>query len=85
MEEADLVTRVLACANKAAGTSLTLGPDRDIPLQAFHLDSLSFFAFMVEVEKTCKIDFDEVLQNPDRLLTIRSTAEFIASRHTTEC
>jgi hypothetical protein len=38
------------------------------------------FAFMVEVENTCGIDFDEVLQNPEHLRTIRSTAAFIAAR-----
>jgi len=80
MEDSELMSRVLQCANKAAGTALTFGPEGDLPLEAFHLDSLSLFAFMVEVENTCGIDFDEVLQNPEHLTTIRSTATFIASR-----
>ena len=83
MEESELISRVLACANKAAGTTLTLASAEDLPLQAFRLDSLSLFAFMVEVENTCGIDFDEVLQNPDHLRTIRSTAAFIAARRRT--
>ena len=80
MEESELISRVLACANKAAGTALTLDPEGDLPLETFRLDSLSLFAFMVEVENTCGIDFDEVLQNPEHLRTIRSTAAFIAAR-----
>jgi acyl carrier protein len=78
--QTQLVTQVLACANKAAGTSLTLNGGEDLPLEAFRLDSLSLFAFMVEVEQTCGINFDEVLQNYQHLQTIRSTAAFIASR-----
>jgi acyl carrier protein len=80
MQEADLVSRVLACANKAAGTALTLDGDEDLPLEAFRLDSLSLFAFMVEVEQTCGVNFDEVLQNYEQLTSVRSTAAFLARR-----
>ena len=37
----DLLKRVLQCANQAAGTSLTLPPGADLPLEAFQFDSLS--------------------------------------------
>jgi hypothetical protein len=79
MENSQLLNAVLDCANRAAGTALRLGPEGDIPLEAFHLDSLGLFAFMVEVEKSCGIDFDEILLHAESLRTLRSTADFIAS------
>lgn len=79
MTESEWMTRILGCANKAAGTNLTLASDGDLPLAAFQFDSLSLFAFMVEVENTCGIAFDEVLANQDHLGTIGTTAAFIAA------
>ena len=79
MDTSELRAQILRCANKAAGTALTLGSDGDLPLAAFQLDSLGLFAFMVEVEQTCGISFDDVLLNPEHLETIGTTAEFIAS------
>jgi acyl carrier protein len=79
MSEAEWMTRVLECANKAAGTNLALGADGDLSLEAFRFDSLSLFAFMVEVENACGIAFDDVLVNQDHLRTIRTTAAFIAA------
>ncbi len=80
MEQAAVIEQVLACANSIARTNFSMGPGEDIPLEEFHLDSLSLFAFLVEVEKTFGIDFDESLLNIDNLPTIRTTAAFISSR-----
>jgi acyl carrier protein len=80
MQLSDLTQQVLACANRVAGTRLSLASDEDIPLEAFHLDSLTLFAFIVELEKESGIDFDDAVQNYERLRTVRSTAEFIAQR-----
>jgi acyl carrier protein len=79
MNESEWITRVLECANKAAGTNLTLNSEGDLPLEAFRFDSLSLFAFMVEVENTCGIAFDDVLVNQAHLRTIRTTAAYIAA------
>ena len=80
MEQAAVTDRVLACANSIARTTFSMNPGEDIPLEAFRLDSLSLFAFLVEVEKSFGIDFDEALLNIEDLPTIRTTASFIASR-----
>jgi len=80
MDNSELIFRVLDCANRAAGTQLALDPEGDLPLEAFRLDSLGLFAFMVEVEKSCGIDFDEILLHSESLRTLRATADFIASR-----
>lgn len=79
METSELLSRVLDCANRAAGTALTVEPEGDVPIAAFQLDSLGLFAFMVEVEKACGIGFDEILLHSESLRSVRSTAEFIAS------
>jgi acyl carrier protein len=84
MEIQELTRRVLECANKVAGTSLSMPPDGDIPLEAFQLDSLSLFAFMVELESSCGLDFDDALSNYEQLRSVRSTAEFIKSRPGTQ-
>jgi hypothetical protein len=73
----DLVNRVLQCANQAAGTSLTLPPGRDLPLEAFQLDSLSLFAFLLELERKCGMKFDETILNHDQFHSIRSAAALI--------
>ena len=81
METRDqLVNRVLECANRVAGPSLSLPPGGDVPLEAFHFDSLSLFAFILELEGTCGIKFDETLINYDQVRSIRSTAALIESR-----
>jgi len=79
-EQAEVTERLLACANSIARTNFSMGPGEDIPLEAFQLDSLSLFAFLVEVEKSFGIDFDEALLNIENLPTIRTTAAFIASK-----
>jgi acyl carrier protein len=79
-EEEAVTQRVLACVNSIARTNFSLGPGEDISLEAFQLDSLSLFAFLVEVEKSFGIDFDEALLNIDNLPTIRTTAAFIVSK-----
>ena len=81
MENAELVARVLGCANKVAGVALELPPEGDLPLEAFGLDSLSLFAFLVEIENNFGVQFDEALLNDGELKTIRSTAAFIAARN----
>ena len=77
MSAPDLAQQVLSCANKVAGTAFTLSPDEDIALEAFHFDSLTLFAFMIELENACAISFDEALANQEQLQTVRSTAGFI--------
>jgi hypothetical protein len=74
----DLLKRVLQCANQAGGTSLALPPGGDLPLEAFHMDSMSLFAFLLELERTCGLKFDETILN-DHLLSIRSAAALIQS------
>ena len=73
----DLLKRVLQCANQAAGTSLTLPPDGDLPLEAFQLDSFSLFAFLLELERKCGMKFDETILNHDQFHSIRSAAALI--------
>jgi hypothetical protein len=75
----ELASRVLECANRVAGTSLALPPGGDVPLEAFHFDSLSLFACILELEGTCGIKFDETLLNHEQVRSIRSTAALIAS------
>ena len=77
MSAPDLAQRVLECANKAAGTAFLLPPDEDIALEAFHFDSLTLFAFMIELENACAIGFDDALTHQEHLRTVRSTARFI--------
>jgi len=73
----DLLKRVLQCANQAAGTSLTLPPDGDLPLEAFQFDSLSLFAFLLELERKCGMKFDESIFNHEQFQSIRSAAALI--------
>jgi hypothetical protein len=75
----ELANRVLECANRIAGTSLSLPQGGDVPLEAFCFDSLSLFAFILELEGTCGIKFDETLLNHEQVRSIRSTAAFIES------
>lgn len=51
-----------------------------MPLEAFEFDSLSFFAFMLELERMCGMKFDEMLLNHEELRSIRSVAALIESR-----
>jgi hypothetical protein len=76
----ELMNRVLECANRVAGTSLSLAPSGDIPLENFRFDSLSLFAFILELERTCGIKFDEALLNQEQMRSIRSAAALIESR-----
>ena len=41
-----LVDRVLECANRVAGTTISLQPGGDLPLRAFGFDSFDFFDFI---------------------------------------
>ena len=79
MEVEEIVVRVLDAANKAAGTSLSIRVGGDIPIDDFHLDSLSLFAFMVELESSCAISLDDALESYDQLQSVRSTARAIHS------
>jgi acyl carrier protein len=76
----ELTNRVLACANKVAGKSLALPDGEDLALEAFQFDSLSIFAFMVELENEFGVSIDEALLNDQELRTVRSTAAFVASQ-----
>jgi acyl carrier protein len=76
--QTELAECVLGCANRIANKSLTLPPDGDLPLGAFNFDSLSLFAYILELERTCGITFDSILLNQERLDSIRSTAALIA-------
>jgi acyl carrier protein len=75
----ELIEKVLSCANKVAGTSLSLPPDGDLAIETFQFDSLSLFAFILELEETCGIKFDDVFINHERLRSIRSVAALVAS------
>jgi len=76
----DLANRITACANRVAGTSLVLPPDGDLPLEAFRFDSLSLFAFLLELERECGVKFDEMVVDHEQLRSIRLTAAMIKSR-----
>ena len=73
-------SRVLECANRVAGKSLAMAEGQDISLQDFQFDSLSIFAFMVELENQFGVSIDEALFNEGELRTIRTAAAFVASR-----
>ena len=66
--------------NQAAGTSLTLPPGGDLPLEAFELNSLSLFAFLLELERKCGMKFDKSIFNHDQFHSIRSAAAIIQNR-----
>lgn len=76
----ELANRVLECANRVTGASLSLPPDGDLPLEAFRFDSLSLFAFILELERTCGLKFDNTLLIHQQLRSVRSVAALIASR-----
>lgn len=78
-QQESLVDQVLACANGVAGMSLTMPPDGDVLLEAFEFDSLSLFAFILELERATGVQFDEVFLHHERLHSVRSTAAVIAS------
>jgi acyl carrier protein len=69
-----LVSRVLECANRVAGTALSLQPSGDLSLKAFGFDSLTAFAFILELETLFGLVFDESLVDLDELHSIRSVA-----------
>ena len=75
-----LLGQVLDCANRAAGTSLSLPSDGDVPLEAFAFDSLSLFGFLLELERVCGMKFDDALLANEQLRSIRSTAALIRNR-----
>lgn len=75
----ELVDRILACANGVAGMSLPMPPDGDVLLEAFEFDSLSLFAFILELERATGVQFDEVFLHHEHLHSVRSTAAVIAS------
>jgi Phosphopantetheine attachment site len=75
MEPSDAaIDQVLECANRVAGTALSLPPSGDLPLQAFGFDSLSTFAFILELESLFGLVFDESLLDLKKLYSIRSVA-----------
>ena len=76
----ELLDRVLQCANQAAGTSLSLPPDGDLPFETFRMDSMSLFVFLLELERKCGMKFDETLLNHQQFRSIRSAAALIQSR-----
>ena len=73
-----LTDRVLECANRVAGTRLSMPVDGDLTLEAFGFDSLSAFAFVIELEETCGLVFDETLLEAGQSHSIRSLAALIA-------
>jgi acyl carrier protein len=79
MKTDNLTARVLDSANRVAGTNLSLPPDGDLPLEAFGFDSLTFFAFVLDLERSCGIKFDDTLLNHERLRSICSAAALIHS------
>jgi hypothetical protein len=72
-----LVEVVLDCANRAAGTSLTLPDGGDLPFEAFQLDSISLFVFLLELESKCGKKFDEAILAHEDFRSIRSAAELL--------
>lgn len=74
-----LVQEVLACANSVAGTAQALSPDGDLAIEAFEFDSLSLFAFIMELERVIGVPFDDVMLNHEQLQSIRSTAAVAAA------
>ena len=79
MKTDNLTARVLDSANRVAGTNLSLPPDGDLPVEAFGFDSLSFFAFILDLERSCGIKFDDTLLNHEHLRSICSAAALIHS------
>ena len=76
----DLVDRVLDCANRVSGSELSLPDGGDVQLDEFGFDSLSAFAFLLELEATCGFEFDEAILDAHGQRSIRSLAALIASR-----
>jgi len=76
----DLLDVVLQCANRAAGTALSMPPDGDLPIEAFAFDSLSLFVFLLELERVIGMKFDETLLAHERLRSIQSVLALIKGR-----
>ena len=74
----ELTELVLKCANKVSGKSLPMTDCEDLTLQQFQFDSLSTFAFMIELENEFGVTLDETLFGGDEMKSIRSTAALIA-------
>ena len=77
-----LVDRVLECANRVAGTALSLPPGDDLPLKEFGFDSLSAFAFVLELETRFGLVFDESNLDLEELHSIRSVAAVVLRSQT---
>ena len=77
-----LVDRVLECANRVAGTALSLPPGDDLPLKEFGFDSLSAFAFVLELESQFGLAFDESNLDIEELHSIRSVAAVVLRSQT---
>ena len=77
-----LVDRVLECANRAAGTTLSLQPGGDLPLKAFGFGSLTSFAFMLELENLFGLVFDENNLDVEELHNIQSVAAVVLASQT---
>lgn len=83
MEPCDvLVDQVLECANRVAGTALSLPPGDDLPLKAFGFDSLSAFAFVLELESLFGLVFDESNLDLEELHSIRSVTAVVLRSQT---
>jgi len=72
-----LVDRVLDCANRTAGTTFSLPPGDDLSLSEFDFDSLSAFAFIIELESQFGLAFDEGNLDIEELHSIRSVAALV--------
>jgi len=77
-----LVDRVLECANRVAGTMFWLPPGGDLPLKEFGFDSLSAFAFVLELESQFGLAFDESNLDIEELHSIRSVAAVVLRSQT---
>src|SRR5947209_9295012 len=74
------VATVLGCANRAAGTALTLpGGAGDLLLEEFGFDSLSLFAFVLELERAFGAPLDDALLDHEHLRSVRSAAALMAA------
>ena len=79
----ELIEQVLDCANRTARKAFAMTAGSDVPLQDFEFDSLTLFAFILELERTCGIQFDEILVHYEETGTIRSLAALVVrSRET---
>jgi hypothetical protein len=70
---------VLDSANRVAGQPVAATRRRSSV--GIRPDSLSFFAFILDLERSCGIKFDDTLLNQEHLHSIRSAAALMQSLH----